>query len=124
MTKYRTIHDGYCEWLQYLTTVDVGWWIFRRQVEKWGYIRSEYYDYVDEKWEQWEKTYGFSSNVRNHRRFINSSNTNLLAFIKKYPNINKWFDYQSESVKKQREQAYDHQRQIELRKGATKYFNS
>ena len=122
MTEYRTISDGYCDWLQYKTINIVGFWIFKRMKVVWNYIRTDYYDYFDEQWENWEKEYGNEGGLRDHDRYINSYNTDLERFVKKYPDVNRWLIQRARTVKEKRQSAHAYHKQIALQIGATKYF--
>jgi hypothetical protein len=123
MTEYRTISDGYCDWLQYKAIRLSGWWIFKSLKECWCYIRTDYYDYFDEQWEDWEREYGHDSSLRDYNRYCNSYNTNIEAFINKYPVIEMYLIERARIVKEKRRIAHERHKQISLRAGAIRLFN-
>ena len=123
MSEYRTISDGYCDWLQYKEVTFGGWWIFKKIKVVWRYVRSDYYDYFDERWEKLENKFGNSSKIRDEYRYINSYNTNINNFVKKYPVVESWLIERARVVKEKREAAHASHQRIALKIGSTKYFN-
>lgn len=123
MTEYRTISDGYCEWLQYKAIVLKGFWIFKRIRVRWHYVCTDYYDYFDEQWQAWERKYGYPEGIRKYNRYINSDNTSIDLFVKKYPAVEKWLTERARVVNEKRSRAYEYHKQINLRIGAIKLFN-
>lgn len=121
-SKYRTIfHDG-CEWLQYEIILQRRLLLFKWSVARWYYIRTDYYDYFDDQWEQWERRWGFDNSSRDYNRYVNSFNTNIAIFMAKYPLIEKWIKLRNERVREQRNAAHIYHKQIALRAGSMRYF--
>lgn len=123
MTEYRTIYDGYCEWLQYKTIKIIGFWLFKRPKEVWKYIRTDYYDYFDEQWEDWERRYGTSTGIRDYNRYINSYNTDLNQFVKKHKVIDLYLIERARVVQVKRRLAHDYHKQKALRIGEIRGFD-
>lgn len=119
-TNYRTIFHNGCEWLQYQSTDQKQFLFWKWTVTKWNYIRADYYDYFDEKWEDWERKYGFNSISRDFNRYINSYNTDIDLFVKRYTLIGSWIKYRNEIVRKKRKEAHLCHEQIALRAGSVR----
>lgn len=124
MTEYRTIYDGYCEWLQYKKIKISGWWIFKRPKVVWKYVRTDYYDYFDEQWEKWEMKYGYSSGLRDYNRYVNSYNTDLNRFVKQYKVVEVYLDERNRKVCEKRREAHDYHKQKSVRIGEVRGVNN
>lgn len=76
-TQYRTISNGYWEFLQYLTTKP--YFVFWKK-EVWSYVWKPYF----------HRSYG-REDITGSDTFICSLHENLEKFVEKWPNIEDYF---------------------------------
>lgn len=110
MTQYRSITTSNISgirYLQYRKIIRI-WFI---SIPIWCRVPSEYYD----EWMYHNITH------LEHHMYVNSFSHNLDSFVKKYPDINTWFEYRTRII----EQTYNriHQEYLDKqRNSGVKYF--
>jgi len=108
-TKYRTISDGYKEYLQYERKTH---FLFIFTVYKWTYIWRPYYDQI----------WGRSLDTTCSDTYICSYNTYFKDFIEKYPHIEDYFTWADEEQKRLEHIANEEKKEIEEKKDTVKYL--
>ena len=108
MTEYRTINDGYWDFLQYKITKKNFW---GKTVEKWLDIRDARFSRIY----MLEDFFGFD-------RYVCSYNHNLTQWIKQYPDVNMWFVERERLIQENSKKRYELSKRIEDNKGKINYL--
>lgn len=87
MTKYRKIHNGHWEFLQYQNERT---FLFIFKLKRWCYVWKPYYDDI----------WGRQLDSSGDKCFVNSLGCNLKDFIDKWPNVNLYFEWAENEQKK------------------------
>jgi hypothetical protein len=110
MTKYRTISDGYCERLQYLTMEKTFFGLRKKLV--WAYVFHPYY----------HRSYG-RDDVLFHKTCVCSYNETLATFPKRWPEISKYFEWASKEQSRLENIVHQKDAAVERKRGVTKELN-
>ena len=102
MTEYRAICDGYCNFLQYKETKKFLW--FKRT--KWTNVWRPYF----------HRSWG-RDDILGHDIFITSYTTNLPSFVKKWPNIETYFEWANEEQQRLVKNAQEKIASVEAKRG-------
>ena len=97
ITKYRLISAHGANYLQYLQITN----LFFIKIKKWKYVFKAYCDKVTGRNGGYDSlAEDYPMNFFDEKLFVNDTNTDLKLFVKKYPNIDIYFE---EEYKKQDE---------------------
>lgn len=102
-TKYRTINDGFFDYLQYEDEI-ISW--FGRKKKVWKYVWKPYYD-----------TFSGRNNTFNTQVYINSLDRDLIKFCKDYPDVQDYFKIASAKQKELEEKAKTYREKVNRNRG-------
>lgn len=109
MTKYRTVSDGYAKHMQYLHEEKS---LFFFTTKKWCYVWWPYYDRI----------WGRSLDGGGYKTYVCSYNNDLSLFPKKWPDIEKYFEWANKEQERMESVAAKRQAEINENKGRIEYL--
>ena len=111
MTKYRTVSNGYWEYLQYEHEYRFLYFWKKRE---WRYVWWPYYDKV---------TGRYYVDCPSDRGYVNSlRGITPKKFVEKYPDINEYFKWATEEQEKLVNESKEYWKEINERKTKIKYL--
>jgi hypothetical protein len=108
MTEYRTINDGYWDFLQY-KVIKKNFW--GKEKETWEYVLDARFDNID--------------NIQNYfdfDRLVCSLNHNLKSWVNTYPDISMWISKREQLIEEHRAKRNAFDKEKESKRGKINYL--
>jgi hypothetical protein len=105
-TEYRSISNGYIDFLQYRRITKYLFGLFKRK--SWKYVPFPSLSTLD---------------FAGYKTFVNTNNTKLEAFIKKWPNIKDYLIWAKEEQKRLEKKEAEKAAELKAKKGVIKILN-